>query len=92
MMVHFCASRVLTVMNHAVRTIILALAVAVWGGSPAMATEEPVFTLVKKIENFEIRDYAPVIVAEVTLQGGAERARNSGFQPLADWKHGCWED
>jgi len=84
-MVHFRASRVLRIMNHAVRTIILALAVTVWGGSPAMATEEPAFTLVKKIENFEIRDYAPVIVAEVTLQGGAERARNSGFQPLADY-------
>ena len=50
-----------------------------------MATEEPVFTLVKKDGNFEIRDYAPVIVAETTLTGSAERARNAGFQPLADY-------
>jgi len=85
MMVQNHLSRVPVVMSNTVRTIVLALAVAVWGGSPAMATEEPAFTLVKKIGNFEIRDYAPVIVAEVTLQGGAERARNSGFQPLADY-------
>ena len=72
-------------MIKAVRTTILALAVTAWGVLPAMATEEPAFTLVQKQGNFEIRDYAPVIVAEVTLQGGAERARSAGFQPLADY-------
>ena len=77
--------RVLGLMMKAARRIILALAVTVWGVSPAMATEEPAFTLVTKQGSFEIRDYAPIIVAEVTLQGGAERARNAGFQPLADY-------
>ena len=76
---------VLSCMMKTVRMTILALAVTAWGVSPAMATEEPAFTLVQKQGNFEIRDYAPVIVAEVTLQGGAERARNAGFQPLADY-------
>lgn len=85
MMVQNHLPRVLGVMIKAARTIILALAVTAWGVSPAMATEEPAFTLVQKQGNFEIRDYAPVIVAEVTLKGGAERARNAGFQPLADY-------
>jgi effector-binding domain-containing protein len=76
---------VVSSMIKTVRMTILALAVTAWGVSPAMATEEPAFTLVQKQGNFEIRDYAPVIVAEVTLQGGAERARNAGFQPLADY-------
>ena len=76
---------VVSSMMKTVRMTILALAVTAWGVSPAMATEEPAFTLVRKQGNFEIRDYAPVIVAEVTLQGGAERARNAGFQPLADY-------
>jgi len=76
---------VVSCMMKTVRMTILALAVTAWGVSPAMATEEPAFTLVRKQGNFEIRDYAPVIVAEVTLQGGAERARNAGFQPLADY-------
>lgn len=72
-------------MIKAARTITLALAITAWGVSPAMATEEPVFALVQKQGNFEIRDYVPLIVAEVTLQGGAERARSAGFQPLADY-------
>jgi hypothetical protein len=70
-------------MFKTLRTITVALAVTAWGALPAMATEEPVFTLVKKEGSFEIRDYAPVIVAETTLTGSAERARNAGFQPLA---------
>jgi len=72
-------------MLNTLRTIIIALAVSASGALPAMATEEPVFTLVKKEGSFEIRDYAPVIVAETTLTGSAERARNAGFQPLADY-------
>lgn len=85
MMVQNHLPRVLGRMIQAARTIILAIAVTAWGVSPAMAAEEPAFALVKKQGNFEIRDYSPVIVAEVTLQGGAERARNAGFQPLADY-------
>lgn len=50
-----------------------------------MATEEPAFTLVQKDGAFELRNYAPVIVAETTLSGSAERARNAGFMPLADY-------
>lgn len=72
-------------MFKTLRTIIVAFAVTASGTLPAMATEEPVFTLVKKDGSFEIRDYAPVIVAETTLTGSAERARNAGFQPLADY-------
>jgi len=72
-------------MLKTIRTIFVALAVTAGGALPAMATEEPAFTLVKKDGSFEIRDYAPLIVAETTLNGSAERARNAGFQPLADY-------
>jgi hypothetical protein len=72
-------------MLNTLRTITIALAVSASGVLPAMATEEPVFTLVQKEGSFEIRDYAPVIVAETTLTGSAERARSAGFQPLADY-------
>lgn len=50
-----------------------------------MAAEEPEFTLVQKDGKFELRDYAPVIVAETTLTGSAEQARSAGFMPLADY-------
>lgn len=72
-------------MLNKLRTILIALAVSASGTLPAMATEEPVFKLVMKEGSFEIRDYAPMIVAETTLTGSAERARNAGFQPLADY-------
>lgn len=72
-------------MLNKLRSILIALAVSASGTLPAMATEEPVFTLVMKEGGFEIRDYAPMIVAETTLTGSAERARNAGFQPLADY-------
>jgi len=67
------------------KRILAALAVIFLGSPTAMAIEEPSFRLVKKEKDFEIRDYAPVIVAEVTLSGDAIRARNAGFRPLAEY-------
>lgn len=53
-----------------------------------MATEEPVFTLVLKDEAFEVRDYVPTIVAEVTVSGSQERAAGEGFRILAGYIFG----
>lgn len=56
--------------------------------SAACATvgvEEPAFSLIREDGAFEIREYAPTIVAETTLAGEAVNARNAGFQPLADY-------
>ncbi len=36
----------------------------------AMATEEPKFTILEKEPPFEVRAYAPMIVAEVQVEGG----------------------
>lgn len=55
---------------------------------PATATEEPEHTVVLKDEKFEIRQYEPVIVAEVEVTGDMRRAGNSGFRPLADFIFG----
>ena len=67
------------------RRMLAALAILILGAPSAMAIEEPSFRLIKKEKDFEIRDYAPVIVAEVTLSGDAVRARNAGFRPLAEY-------
>ncbi len=53
-----------------------------------MATEEPVFTRVLKDGAFEVRDYVPTIVAEVTVSGSQERASSQGFRILADYIFG----
>jgi len=53
-----------------------------------MAIEEPQFTIEKRIENVEIRRYAPYVVAEVAVQAGPEDAGNEGFRLLAGYIFG----
>lgn len=47
--------------------------------------EEPSFALRLSDGNFEVREYAPTIVAETTVQGDAWGTRFEGFGPLADY-------
>lgn len=54
----------------------------------AMATEEPEYAVVLTDEEFELREYAPKILAEVIVKGDYRRAGNSGFRPLADYIFG----
>ncbi|WP_426028170.1 SOUL family heme-binding protein [Brevundimonas sp. TWP2-3-4b2] len=70
------------------RLILALLIILMAAGTPAMATEEPVFTLVLKDGAFEIRDYVPTVVAEVTVSGSQERASNQGFRILAGYIFG----
>ncbi|MEQ8404320.1 MAG: heme-binding protein [Oceanicaulis sp.] len=55
---------------------------------PAMASEEPDYTLVERDGDFEIRDYPALILAEVTVQGDRREASNRGFRPLANYIFG----
>lgn len=67
----------------AVATIVLALF------SPmASAIEEPKYTVVRQYDAFEIRDYAPYLVAEVVVPGPSEEAGNQGFRILAGYIFG----
>lgn len=71
------------------KTAILALAALLIAGVPAMAeTKEPPFKLIRKEEPFEVREYAPMIVAEVIVDGEREKAVNDGFRILADYIFG----
>ena len=47
--------------------------------------EEPSFALRLSDGSFEVREYAPTIVAETTVQGDAWGTRFEGFGPLADY-------
>ncbi|MFK8010571.1 MAG: heme-binding protein, partial [Marinicellaceae bacterium] len=53
-----------------------------------MATEEPNYTLIKKSENFELRNYEPKIIAEVVINGSIKQASNRGFRLIADFIFG----
>jgi hypothetical protein len=54
----------------------------------ASAIEEPKYTVVRQYDGFEIRDYAPYLVAEVAVPGPAEEAGNQGFRILAGYIFG----
>ncbi len=46
-------------------------------------TEEPAYETVVKDKRYELRDYQPMIVAEVTHNGSRRRASGEGFRRLA---------
>ena len=53
-----------------------------------MATEEPVFSLIYKENNFEVREYTPRIIAQVKIIGNFDEASSAGFRSLADFIFG----
>jgi hypothetical protein len=53
-----------------------------------MATDEPEFKLTFKDNNFEIREYAPKILAQVNVVGDFDDASSKGFKVLADYIFG----
>lgn len=53
-----------------------------------MAVEEPKFDLVQKDGAFEVRDYGPLLVAEVTVTGDQQQAGRKGFGLLAQYIFG----
>jgi hypothetical protein len=66
-----------------------AAAVVLGLSSPmASAIEEPKYTVVREYDGFEIREYAPYLIAEVTVPGPAEEAGNQGFRILAAYIFG----
>ncbi len=69
------------VMIRTVR-IVLAAAVIIIGAVDAMAAEEAKYNVVKKDGKFEIRDYAPHILAETVVEGDIEQAGSKAFKRL----------
>lgn len=53
-----------------------------------MATEEPKYTVLEKEPPFEIRSYAPMILAEVQVNGDLDNASSQGFRLIAAYIFG----
>ena len=53
-----------------------------------MAIAEPEYTLIKKDDDYELRHYAPMIVAETMVSGSISDASNQGFRIIADFIFG----
>ena len=66
---------------------VVVLAVALWG--PVVSNvEQAKYMVVQKQGNIEIRDYAPMIVAEAQVSGEREKAISQGFRIIADYIFG----
>lgn len=68
-------------MNRTLR-IMLAAAVLNTGVMDAMAIEEATYTVVDSDSNFEVRDYAPHVLAETVVEGDLEEAGDKAFNKL----------
>jgi hypothetical protein len=66
--------------------LLIAVLSLISGG--AMAIEEPDYTVVATYETFEVRDYKPYILAEVTVKGELDAVSNEGFRLLAGYIFG----
>lgn len=65
--------------------------IATVSGAPAVTaqeTEQPKYSLVTENGAIEVREYAPMIVAEATVRGERGRAMNGGFRMIADYIFG----
>lgn len=66
---------------------VVLLGAALWG--PIVSNvEHPKYTLIERSGNIEVRDYAPMIVAETEVMGERREAITKGFRLIADYIFG----
>ena len=68
--------------------ILLTMMVIMIGATDAMAIEEAAYQVVKKEDRFEVRDYAPHILAETIVEGEMKEAGNMAFRRLFNYISG----
>jgi hypothetical protein len=69
------------VIKRSIQTVIAVVAIMI-GVMDAMAIEEAKYNVVEKDNRFEVRDYAPHILAETIVEGDLEEAGNKAFKRL----------
>ena len=74
-------------MNHFLR-ILLIVAATFTGMMDAMAIEEAQYTVRVKDDRFEVRDYAPQVIAETVVTGDLEGAGSKAFNRLFQYISG----
>ena len=57
-------------------------------GTIMSQVNEPAFKVIEAHENIEIREYSPIIVAQVVVEGERKEAISQGFRILADYIFG----
>jgi effector-binding domain-containing protein len=68
--------------------VILLVLAAILAGPVMSAVEKPKYTVADRIGEVELRDYPPMIVAEVEVSGERKAAINQGFRRIANYIFG----
>jgi len=71
-----------------IRLITALILVTCFAGGCATTVENVNYEIISKTENFELRDYPPLIVAETVVDGTLEEAGNKAFNRLFDYISG----
>lgn len=66
---------------------LIIVAFVVFSGN-ALATEEPKYEIIEKVDQFELRSYEAKIIAEVAVAGSMDEASSKGFRLIADFIFG----
>ena len=74
-------------LRHSLARIILG-AIALTFMGAVMAIEEPKFSILEKSPPFEVRSYAPMILAEAQTEGDLDEASSQGFRLIAGYIFG----
>jgi hypothetical protein len=72
----------ISTMVYRFRLIVTITLLILTGVVQAMATEEAPYTVIKTDDIFELREYAPQVLAEIIVEGDLEGAGNKAFRPL----------
>jgi len=75
------------VLRHLFARIILSTITLTFMGA-VMAIEEPKFSVLEKNPPFELRSYAPMILAEAQTEGDLDEASSQGFRLIAGYIFG----
>lgn len=72
-----------------ITSLIGLMAIAAVAAGPIMSdVEQPDYKVISTDKNIEMRRYAPMIIAEVSVQGKRDEAISDGFRLLADYIFG----
>jgi len=74
--------------NPLARLYVTAFVSLTFVSQTAMAIEEPSFKVIAKSGTFELRQYAPMLVAETLVDGDMDDAGSTGFRRIADYIFG----
>ena len=69
-------------------TVVITTVLSLSWQTPAMALEEPGYTVIETFDEFELRHYPPYLVAEVDVEGSFDEGGNSAFRILAGYIFG----